>query len=178
MIPRVQFGSFAFRVTACHMVSYSLVGMVAFVAMDYRGLFQSEGLSQFMRPLDSAWVPAGPGLQVVRGLVLAAVLYPFRQVFLEAPAGVWKLFALLVGLSVLSTSGPSPGSLEGLIYTRLTWQQHLRGLPEVLVQNLLFCWALIMWMRSPGRGWNVLMGVLTALVILMSLAGVLLPRPE
>ncbi len=160
------------------MVSYFVAGILAYTLMDYKGLFQTPGLSQLMRPMDSPWIAAGPALQVFRGLVLAAVLYPFRHVLLDEPKGWLKLFALVVGLSVLSPSGPAPGSLEGLVYTKLTLMQHLRGLPEVLLQNLMFAWAFVAWSRRPRRAWNIGMGVMTALVIGMSVLGALAPRPE
>ena len=168
-----RFGQFWFRSTACHMVSYFIAGVLAYTLMDYKGLFQTQGLSQLMRPMDSPWIAAGPALQVFRGLVLAAVLYPFRHILLDEPKGWLKLFALLVGLSVLSPSGPAPGSLEGLLYTKLTLMQHLRGLPEVILQNLLFAWALVAWCRRPRKAWTVAMSVMTGLVVLMSGMGFL-----
>ena len=173
--PSPNFFRFWFRTTACHMVTYSVVGILAYTLMNYRGLFTTPGLDQLMRPIDSPWVAAGPALQVFRGLLIAAVLYPFRAVFLES---WWKLALLLVGLCVLSTSGPTPSSLEGLVYTRLSLAQHLRGLPEILLQNVAFAWMLVAWCRKPNRVWAIGMGVFTALVVLMSIAGVLVPRPE
>jgi hypothetical protein len=171
------FGRFWFRVTACHMVSYFIAGILAYTLMNYKGLFQTEGLSQLMRPIDSPWVAIGPALQVFRGLVLAAVLYPFRHVLFEEPKGWWRLFALVVGLSVLSASGPAPSSLEGIVYTKLTLMQHLQGLPELLLQNLMFAWALVAWSRRPSRPWTICMSVMTGLVVILSVLGALAPRP-
>ena len=174
----MKFGTFLYRVTACHVVTYFLIGILAYAFLDYRGLFQSEALSQYMRPIDSPVVAAGPAPQVVRGLILSLALWAFRQVFLDSPGGRWKLFGLLIGLSVLSTSGPSPSSFEGVLYTRLSWQQHLRGFPELLLQNLAFVWILAAWCNRPRRAVSITMGVLFALAILMSLAGFFFPRPE
>jgi hypothetical protein len=167
------FPTFWLRVTACHVVSYFVAGILAYTLMDYQGLFRTPGLNQLMLPLDSPWVAAGPALQVFRGLLIAAVVYPFRRVFLDSSTGWLMLFALLAGLSALSASGPAPGSLEGLIYTRLTLAQHLRGLPELIVQNALFAWALWAWCRRPGKAWTVTMSVAFALVVLMSGMGVM-----
>ncbi len=172
------FGRFWFRVTACHLVTYFIAGALAYTLFDYRGLFESAALACFMKPVTSRWVAAGPALQVIRGLILAAALYPFRRVFLGEPRGWLKLWGLLVGLSVLSTAGPAPGSVEGFIYTQLPWAAHLRGLPEVVLQNLGLAVLLIAWYKSPRKTWTVAMGVLTALAILMSLAGAFFPRPE
>jgi hypothetical protein len=177
MDAELNFRRFWFRVTACHVVTYFVAGLLAYTLMDYKSLFQSEAMSQFVRPLTSRWYAAGPGLQVIRGLVLTVVLYPFRKMLIDDRRGWLKLFGLLVGLCVLSTSGAPPGSLEGIIYTRLSLLQHLRGLPEVILQNLAFAVMVFAWCRRPARAWNVVMSVLVALVILFSLAGVFLPRP-
>ena len=172
------FGAFLYRVTACHVVSYFVVGMLAYKLLDYPALFQTPVLSQFMRPLSSKWYAVGLTFQVIRGLVLAAALYPFRPLFLETPGGLWALFGLLVGLSVLSTSGPSPSSIEGVLYTRLTWRQHLWGLPEVVLQNLAFCWLLVTWIRRPGEAWTIVMSALLVIVLLASLGSLFRSRPD
>jgi len=106
--------AFAFRATACHMASYWILGMLAYSLLDYKARFESSVYAQFMRPLDSPWYAAGPALQIFRGVLLAAALYPFRRVLLDEPRGWLKLFGLLVALCVLSTSGAAPGSLEGV----------------------------------------------------------------
>ena len=164
--------------TACHLVTYFVAGLIAYTLFDYRGLFQTQGLSSYMRPVDSKWVAAGPSLQVIRGLILALALYPFRHVVLREPKGWLKLWGLLVGLCVLSAAGPAPSSVEGLIYTQLSWVQHFRGLPEVILQNLGLAVLLVGWYRSSNKAWGIVMYALTVLGILMSLAGVFLPRTE
>jgi hypothetical protein len=119
----------------------------------------------------SRWVALGPGLQWIRGLVFAAALYPFRHVFLEGPRGWLKLWGLLLGLGVLSTYGPAPGSVEGLIYTTIPPLQQLRGLSEVVGQSLASSFLLVAWYRRPARAWGAVLYSLTALVMLMSVAG-------
>jgi hypothetical protein len=174
--PNAGFGRFWFRVTACHLVTYFIAGLIAYSLFDYKGLFQAETLSCYMRPISSKWVAAGPSLQVIRGLIIALALYPFRQIVLETAHGWLKLAGVLVGLSVLSPAGATPGSVEGFIYTQVTWVQHLQGLPEVILQNVAFAWLLTAWYRSPRRSWTVVLGILTLLAIAMSLAGALLNR--
>jgi hypothetical protein len=173
-----NFGQFWWRTTACHVVTYFAMGMAAYTVFQYRGLFEEPQLASFMKPVDSKWVAAGGALQAIRAVIIAAALYPFRQVFLAAPAGWLKLAGLLIGLSVLSTAGPSPGSFEGFVYTRLTGVQHLRGLPEVIIQNATFAYLLCGWYRGKSKAWGYVLGGLMALGILMSIAGVFAPRPE
>jgi hypothetical protein len=175
---RDRFLTFLARVTACHLATYFVAGVLAYTLLDYRGLFASEALACYMRPVDSPWIAAGPALQVVRGLIFALALYPFRRVFLDAPRGWLPLWGLLVGLAVLSTAGPCPGSVEGMIYTRVPPLAQLRGLPEIVGQTLAFSMLLVGWYRHPHRAWGLVLGTLAVLVVLMSLAGVLLPRPE
>ena len=172
------FGRFFARVTACHMVTYFVAGLIAFVLFDYAAAFQSEYLSCYMKPIDSKWIAIGPALQWIRGLVFAAALYPFRQVFLEGSRGWLKLWGLVLGLAILSTAGPAPGSVEGLIYSKIPPLDQLVGLREVVAQTLSFSWLLVTWYERPHRAWGIVLYGLTAVVILMSVAGAVLPRPE
>ena len=172
-----SFPRFLARVTSCHVVTYFVAGMLAYTLLDYGALFQSAGFSCLMRPVSSRWVAAGPALQVFRGLIFALALYPFRSVFLADRHGWLTLWGLLVGLAIFSTAGAAPGSVEGMIYTTIPIASHLRGLPEILLQTLAFSLLLTAWHRHPHRAWAVVMGTLTLLGILMSVAGVFLPRP-
>jgi hypothetical protein len=169
----VTFGAFLARVTTTHVVTYFVAGLLALTFLDYRTLFQSDVLSCFMRPVSSPWVAAGPALQVVRGLIFATVLYPFRSVFLRE-RGWLPLWGLLLGLAIFSTVGPSPGSVEGFIYTRVTPAQQLLGLPEGVLQTLAFSALLSAWCRRPHRAWPVVMACLSALDMVMSAAGLFL----
>ena len=173
----VTLRQFLVRVTCCHVVTYFVAGVLAYTLLDYETLFQSEGLSELMRPTSSKWVAAGPALQVVRGVIFALALFPFRRTFLNESSGWLKLWGLLVGLAILSTAGPAPGSVEGLIYTKIPLTRQLIGLPEVVLQTLAFSALLVAWHRKPHRAWGIVMGLLLGLVLLMSFAGVLLPRP-
>lgn len=165
---------FFWRITSCHMVTYLIVGILASTLLNYEAFFEETILSSFMRPIDSPWVAAGPSLQVIRGLLFALILWPIRNTFLQARKGWLKLWLLLIGLAILGTAGPSPGSLEGIIYTKLPIQYHLLGLPEVIIQTLLFSFMVALWYKKPARVWNLLMSIAVILTILMGAAGVFL----
>jgi len=171
-----SFGRFAGRVTSCHLVTYFVAGVLAYTLLDYEALFRTSAFSCLMRPVTSRWVAAGPALQVVRGLIFAVALYPFRGGF-SGGRGWLRLWGLLAGLAVFSTAGAAPGSVEGMIYTKIPLGSQLIGLPEVLLQTLAFSLLVTTWSRHPHRAWGIVMGPLTALGILLSLAGALLPRP-
>jgi len=91
--------------------------------------------------------------------------------FLFKRYGWLRLWALPVGLSVLSTTGPAPGSIEGFIYTRIPVASQLKGYIEVLPQTLLFSLMVFYWYKRPQRLWNLLSGILVCLMVLMSVLG-------
>lgn len=84
--------------------------------MNYRDLFATDVISSFMKPVDEPIVVLGPVLQIFRGILLALVLLPLRKVFFEEKNGLMKLGVIILGLSLLSTIGPTMGSFEGYIY--------------------------------------------------------------
>jgi hypothetical protein len=165
---RAHFSSFAWKVVSLHMFTYSIVGATAYFTFNYKALFESSEFACFMRSMDSPWVAAGPGLQLVRGLLFAAVLYPFLGFFLDRRHGGLLLWSLFLGLSILGQVGPSPGSLEGMIFTQVPLIGHLITLPEVVLQTLLFSTGLIAWCRRPARWKNITTGIGVALVLCMS----------
>ena len=172
-MPQLSFRTFLWRVTAVHVLTYFVAGLIAFTVFDYSTLYATSELRHLMRPTTSAWVAAGPALQVVRGVLMCLVLWPFRERLLGGERGGLALYGLMVGLAVLGTAGPSPGSLEGLFFTTLPVSIHLVGLPEVLVQTAAFSAGLVLWCRRPARWINVVAGVGLALVVVMSGLGVL-----
>lgn len=171
-----RFGRFFLRVSACHMVTYFVAGLLAFTLLDYGAAFQSPWFSCWMRPTTSPWVAAGPGLQWIRGFVFALVLFPFREVFLGVRLGWLKLWGLVAGIGIVSTYGPAPGSIEGLLYTTIPPLQQLMGLSEVVGQSLAFSALLFVWYRRPRRAWAITLYALAVLVVLMSIAGAVVPR--
>ncbi len=169
--PLPSFGAFAWRVVSLHTLTYFLLGLIAFLALDYRKAFEVTELRYLMRPTTSPWVAVGPVLQPFRGLLFALVLYPFAPHFLNARRGTLHLWGLFLGLAILGTAGPTPGSFEGFLYTTLPFKLHVFGLPEVVLQTLLFSIGLVGWCRKPARWKNAASGVCVGLVILMSIAG-------
>lgn len=168
-----SFGRFALRVTVVHVATYMVCGLIASTLFDYEAWWATEWFAHY-RPFDSPWVAGGPALQVVRGLVFATALYPFRSVFLRGGRGWLQLWALLVGLGIVSTFGATYGSIEGLIYTRPPLSVHAFGLPEVVLQAGAFSAALVGWYRHPHRAWSVVLGGLAGLAVLASTLGLLL----
>lgn len=142
------FLSFALRVIIAHMATYFVFGIIMSNVFNYGEVFQREIIRDFMLPIDQHNVLLGPFLQPVRGLIFAIGLWPIRNVLIEKKRGWLILWGLLVTLGILSTPAAAPSSIEGLLYSRLPLWYHLMGLPEVMLQTLVFSIWLVWWERQ------------------------------
>jgi hypothetical protein len=168
-----EFGTFAWRVTATHVIAYAIAGLSVVYLLDYKELFSSGAIAALMRPVDSPIVALGPMLQVLEGIALSIILYPFRGVFLGRKNGWASLLLLIAGMTVFVPQIPGPGGFEGFLYTKLSVADHLIGFPEVFTYSLLFSLGLCFWHARPKRLWNILAVILLSLVAAMSLLGYL-----
>lgn len=169
-----EFGVFFWRITSSHIITYFLAGLFAYNFLHYQNLFESPPYSYIMKTMDSWEVAAGPVLQVIRGLIFAVVLWPFRGTLLDTRYGWLKLWGLLLGLSVLSTTAAAPGSVEGFIYTTLTVKQQIVGYLEVIPQTLLFSMMVYFWYKKPHKAWNVISILLVTIILFFSIVAFLL----
>lgn len=164
--------TFIFRITVAHTVSYFLAGIFAVVFMNYKEHYVSDTLGLLMLPVDSPMVALGPGLNVLRGIILGFILLPVRNLIL-GDRGFLKLAILTLGLSYISTIGPTPGSFDGYIYTKLPVQYHLLGIPETLIYVVLFAGIPYIWYKAEKKYFNLIALVFLLLIVLMSFAGYL-----
>lgn len=169
----LKFAPFLWRVTALHCITYFVMGFLAALLLDYKTVFDSPPMSYYMRSIDSPWVSLGPSLQVFRGIIFSLSLWFFKDIFLFVPYGWLKLWGLLLGLCILSTSGAAPGSIEGFIYTKVPLSVHLKGYLEIVPQTFLFSVGLREWYAHPKKTWNVLSFIVLLFIFLMSFMGVL-----
>jgi len=65
---KFKFGTFFWRITSSHMITYFVMGIIAANLLNYKEVFDS---SETLRDYDSPWIPAGPGFQVIRGLIFS-----------------------------------------------------------------------------------------------------------
>ena len=163
---------FIWRIVSLHTIVYFIAGIFAMVFLNYKEQFASEVMSVIMRPVDSPWVALGPCLQVIRGLIIAVILLPFKEIIISKNGWI-KLAVLILGLSYVSTIGPTFGSFEGYIYTIVPFQYHLLGIPETLLYVFLFSFLLFRWYKKPAKIWNIIALILIILIILMSFMGYL-----
>lgn len=160
------------KTSVAHTLTYFLMGILAYNFLNYSQAFASGALACFMRPTDSPWVAAGPMLQPIRGLIFALAFYPLREIFFGRRNGWLILGWVLVALGILSTFGAATGSIEGMIYTIIPTS--ITSYVEVVPQAFLFSALLFYWVNHPEKKWlNWVLGILFALVMLMSALGVL-----
>ncbi len=157
-----------------HTVTYFLMGAFASTFLNYAESFARPEMACWMRQLDDPLIMAGPLLQPIRGLIFALAFYPLREILFGRKNGWLILWWLLVALGILSTFGPPPGSIEGMIYTRIPILDQLTGWLEVVPQALLLSVILFYWVNHPEKKWlNWVMGVVFLLLLLMPVAGLL-----
>lgn len=174
---QVRFSRLAMTTIVVHTVTYVVVGMLALWLLDYAEFFAQPDMVGIMRPTTDPLVMAGPLFQPIRGLVFALAVYPLREIVFARPRGWLVLWGLLVAIGIVSTFGPAPGSIEGLIYTVISVPHQLRGLVEVIVQALLLAFGVGYLVNHPEKRWlHRLMLAAFAVAMLLPLAGLLAGR--
>ncbi len=168
----IGLGELAVKTAIVHMVTYFLMGILAFNLLGYTDRFQLPYMACWMRPTDSPVVTAGVLFQPIRGLIFALAFYPLREILFGRKNGWLIMAGLLVGLGIFSTFGPTPGSVEGLVYTVIPVTDQLLGWLEVVPQALLLSFILFQWVRHPQVRWlNWLLGIFSLLVVAMAVLG-------
>lgn len=90
-----------------------------------------------MKPADALSVRLAPLVQIIRGALLGLAIFPFRSVIRKGKYGWLKLFWLLYILTSLGVVITGPGSIEGFLYTKFSYNP-LVGVPEITLQMLAF----------------------------------------
>lgn len=162
---------FVWRVIFAHMIAYFIAGIFSVQVMDYRQWFLNGTISLFMLPVDAPIVALGPALQVIRGMIMALVLLPLRKVFIEEKYGFFKLWWLILGLSVFSTYAAAMGSIDGFIYTKVPFFEQILGYPEAFLWITLFVGFLWVFYRFEKKVIDLIAFVLVCLIFFMSIMG-------
>lgn len=171
---RLSFSALTLKTVIVHTITYFVAGILAYTLGGYEKSFSQPPLSYFMRPTSDPLVIAGPLFQPIRGVIFASALYPLRDVLFGQRRGWLILWWLLLALGVLSTFGPAPGSIEGLIYTIISPPSQILGLWEVLLQSLLFSFILFYWVNHPEKKWlSWTLGIAFGIVMILSVLGLL-----
>jgi hypothetical protein len=163
---------FAWRVIVAHTIAYFIAALFS-MKLFSQEWFLNGTLSQIMRPPTDPIGTLGPGLQIVRGIIIALVLLPVRKVFTEEKYGFLKLGLLILGLSVLSTFAAAQGSVDGYIYMKLSLPEHLIAYPVAFLWIFLFSGILWALYKYEKKTINIIAGVLTVLIVFISFVGYL-----
>ena len=162
-----------------HTVTYFVMGVLAFVVFDYPRLYAETSFKYIMRQTTEPLVMAGPLFQPLRGLIFGIAFFMLRGSLFGQDRGWLRMWAVLVCLSILGTFGPTPASVEGMIYTTLPLRLHLIGLPEVLLQAFFLSFIVFYWVRNPGKRWlRWVMGAAFCLVLALPALGLLLGQRQ
>jgi len=172
--PQPRFLGLAARTIVAHSITYFFMGVLAATFLDYRAAFARPEMACWVRQFNDPWLMAGPLFQPIRGLLFALVFYPLREILFGKKNGWLLMWWMLVALGILSTFGPAPGSVEGMLYTRLPILGQMTGWLEVVPQALLLSALLSYWVNHPGKKWlNWTLGVVFVLLQLMTVVGLL-----
>ena len=136
-----------------HTVTYFVMGILAFTLLDYSARYADPSLRILMRQTDDPWVMAGPLFQPIRGFLFGVAFYLLRGSLFGRRRGWLVMWAVLVIVGILSTFGPAPSSIEGVLYTVLPFWVHVMGLPEGILQALLLSVILCYWVDHPEKRW-------------------------
>ena len=162
------------KTAVTHTVTYFIMGLVAVAIFDYAHLYAETSLNLLMRPITDPMIMAGPLLQPIRGGLFGLVFYLLKETLFGQRNGWQVLWAMLVVIGIVGTFGPTPGSMEGMIYTVLPLRLHLIGLPEVTLQALLLSVTLCYWVNHREKRWlNWVMGLSFIIVLLLPSLGLM-----
>lgn len=143
-----DFWSYGMRFLLIHLVTWAVIAFLFLLLQEKLPESRRVALD-FFRPYRLGWPAVAP--EAIRGIVMALVLFPFYDLFVKNNRGHRILFGALWGLAILASIEPMPGSLEGMIYTKTTFIEHLLVLVATAVQVFLFCTFFLRWEKR-GRG--------------------------
>ena len=152
------------------LISYILCTLIllALTFLEYRTAFEEPVTREYMRQVSEPIVALGPALQFIRGILFAIAFYPLREILFGRRNGWLIGWLLLVTLGILSTFAAAPGSVEGLLYTKMPVSLQISGWLEVVTQALLLSAILYYWVNHPGKKW---LGWILGAIYLMALLG-------
>lgn len=165
------------KTAVAHTITYMFMGILASTFLNYKEAFARPEMICWMRQFDDPILRAGVLFQPIRGVVFALAFYPLREILFGREKGWLVLSWLLVALGILCTFGPAPGSLEGMIFTRIT-HQYL-GYLEVVPQAILLSVIVYYWVNRREKKWLTwTLAVLFVITVLLGILGVVIPTPQ
>jgi hypothetical protein len=172
---QITFLGLTIKTIVVHTVTYFIMGLLALTILDYRSAFEGSVTREYMRQVSEPIVALGPALQFIRGILFAVVFYLLRDILFRRRNGWLIMWVMLVSLGILSTFGAAPGSVEGLLYTKMPVGLQISGWLEVMTQALLLSVILFYWVNHPEKKWLAwVLGIIFVLATLFSIMGYVL----
>lgn len=171
---RISLFGLIVKTSIAHSITYFFMGILAYTLLGYAESFAEPTMASWMRQTTDPMVMAGPLFQPIRGLIFALAFYPLRDVLFGKKNGWLVMWWTLVALGILSTFGPTPGSIEGMIYTTFPILGQIAGWLEIVPQAFLFSVLLYYWVIHPEKKWlNWVLGIIFAVLMLLPVLGLL-----
>ncbi len=171
----ITFLGLTLKTIVVHTVTYFIMGLLASYLLDYRAAFAEPVTREYMRQVSEPIVALGPALQFIRGIFFAIAFYALREILFRRKNGWLITWLLLIMLGIFSTFDAAPGSVEGLLYTKMPISLQISGLWEVIIQALLLSAILYYWVNHPEKKWVAwVLGVIYVLTIICCILGVVL----
>ena len=82
---------------------------------------------------------------VIIAAIIALVLHTFYDTLVREKRGWLVIFAALWGVVLLGSLHPKPGTIEGMLYTEITFSEHSMVIVAGAVQVILFTWLFLNW---------------------------------
>ncbi|MDE6014628.1 MAG: hypothetical protein K2H41_02845 [Acetatifactor sp.] len=138
MNEKVKLVKFVGKATVAHFVSYLICGLIFSKLFNYEVLFKLDNVQYFMRDAYGSSSLIGPFVQILRGAMIGSILLILKDNVLKKKHSWLYLWIIFAGLGIICTPAASPVSIEGIVYTQLPLEFHLKTAPELFVQTLLF----------------------------------------
>ncbi|MFW6238794.1 MAG: hypothetical protein ACOC5A_06130 [Halanaerobiales bacterium] len=148
-----RYRGYLIRFTLLHVLTYTVIGIIFFQLQDYESAFEVQAQFKLYRPLNHPLVRGSMLIQILRGGILATLIYPFYDIFMKQRQGWLLLFTILFGLTVLGSMAMIPDFIAGINETSIfqVVLEQVIGLPEITVQILLFSWLFMKWEKKSNR---------------------------
>jgi hypothetical protein len=171
---KLFFWKIVIKSAVTHTVTYFFVGLLSYSILEYSTSYANTTLKLLMRQTTEPLVLAGPLFQPIRGILFGIVFFLLKDIIFQKKSGWLVLWASLFVIGIVSTFGPSPGSLEGLIYTVLPISIHLKSLPEAILQSFALSIIVVYWVNHEEKKWlNWTMGIAFFFALSLPLLGLL-----
>ncbi|OEF97435.1 hypothetical protein [Desulfuribacillus alkaliarsenatis] len=151
---RTKLQGFVKRFTLLHVLTYWIVGSIFYQIQDYDAALSTMEAFDLFRDLENMTMVIVVFLgQIIRGAMLAMLIYPFYQTFMSKRHGWLLIFSLMYGLTLIGTMLFIPATFDDVIALNIAEFITLFkvGIPEVTVQMFVFSWLLFKWEQKKHK---------------------------